>query len=213
MTYLYLALSIIVLSNTAIAAELKKEIAKCASVEGELSRLDCYDKIAKSIGVTKKQTTDQKKSGNWIVDIKKNPIDDTTSISGLLTAQTGQSKWDKPVVLVLRCQSKETEAYISWGSYLGDDNPDVLIRIGDAEASTKSWHTSSEKTSTFYAGNVIEFIKKLERSKKLVAQTTPYLESPITAIFDLSGIDKVVKSIRETCEWDKKDTISIDKNN
>jgi len=203
MKNLLLVLPIIVLCNTAFAVELKKEIAKCASVEGELARLDCYDKLANTVGVSKKGSTNQKKYGKWDLEIKKNPIDDSKTVVGILAAKDGKSKWGKPISLVLRCQSKRTEAYIMWGSYLGDDNPAVLVRIGDAEAATERWSASTDKTATFYKSDAIEFVKSLEKSKKFVAQITPYMESPITAVFDLSGIDKVTTALKETCGWNK----------
>jgi type VI secretion system protein VasI len=35
----------------------------------------------------------------------------------------------------------------------------------------------------------------------LVAQITPYNESPVTAIFDTSGLENAIKPLRETCNW------------
>jgi Type VI secretion system VasI, EvfG, VC_A0118 len=196
-------LPIIFLCNTAYAVELKKEIAKCATVEGELARLNCYDKLADTIGVSKKKLTNQKKTGKWVIDVEKNPIDDSKTIVAILDAKSGISNFGRPVSLLLRCQSKTTDAFINWGSYLGDDSPEVLIRIGDAEATTERWNSSTDKTATFYPGDAIEFVKKLEINKKFVAQITPYMESPITAVFDLNGIEKVTKTLKETCVWDK----------
>jgi hypothetical protein len=203
MKHLLLVLPIIALCNTAFAIEFKSEIAKCASVEGELARLDCYDKLANTAGVNKKKSVNQKKFGKWTLEVNKNPIDDSKTVIGILAAKDGKSKWGRPISLILRCQSKQTDAYITWGSYLGDDSPEVLVRIGDAEAVTERWGASTDKTATFYISDVIGFVKSLEKNKKFVIQITPYMESPITAVFDLSGIDKVTKALKETCEWDK----------
>lgn len=210
MNYMLWVLPAMLLCSTAFATELNKEIAKCAAVDGELARLTCYDKLANTIGVSKKKSTNQKKAGNWIMEIQKNPIDDSKTVISILTAKSGKSKWGSPISLILRCQSKQTEAYINWGSYLGDDSPEVLIRIGDTEAVTERWGSSTDKTATFCSADAIAFVKSLESNKKFVAQVTPYMESPITAIFDLNGIDKVVKSIREICEWDKQEALTIE---
>ena len=210
MRYIFVALSVMVFCNQAFAIEFKKEIAKCASIEGELSRLNCFDKIADSYGISKKKTTGHKKAGKWLIETKKNPLDDSKTIFAALTSQSGSSKWGRPVTLILRCESKKTEAFINWGSYLGEDRPNVLTRIGDAEAIPETWNSSTDMMATFYEGDAILFIKKLESGKKFVAQISPYMESPITAIFDLTGIEKVTKSIRETCEWEKTETTTAD---
>ncbi|MFT7526708.1 MAG: hypothetical protein ACI9LY_001859 [Arenicella sp.] len=39
---------------------------------------------------------------------------------------------------------------------------------------------------------------------KAVFQTTPYNESPVTAIFDISGIDNAIKPIQSNCGWRSK---------
>ncbi|WP_257025488.1 type VI secretion protein [Pseudoalteromonas sp. MIP2626] len=38
-------------------------------------------------------------------------------------------------------------------------------------------------------------------SDKLVAQVTPYNESPATAIFNTTGLKNAIKPLRETCNW------------
>ena len=50
-----------------------------------------------------------------------------------------------------------------------------------------------------YPGNNAAFLEQLLSSDRLVAQTTPYSESPITAVFDLAGLSAAVKPLREVC--------------
>ena len=38
-------------------------------------------------------------------------------------------------------------------------------------------------------------------STKLVAQVTPYNESPVTAIFNTAGLENAIKPLREICSW------------
>ena len=40
----------------------------------------------------------------------------------------------------------------------------------------------------------------LPRRLGMVAQVTPYNENPITAVFDLTGVEEVVAQILEACE-------------
>lgn len=178
-----------------------KDIAKCAALEGDLSRLECYDNLAKANNLAGKQIepTPILEKGKWEVEISKNPIDDTKTVILALVADSGTSKWNKPIVLLVRCQSKYTELFINWGSYLGD-RAVVLSRIGDNQADSYAWNLSSDKIASFYP-KPIPFLKEMMSSNKYVAQLTPYNESPITAIFDTTGMENAIKPLRETCGW------------
>lgn len=58
---------------------------------------------------------------------------------------------------------------------------------------------SSDNSATFYPGDHEELIKRLAVSKRLVARTQPYNESPVTAVFDLTSIREAVTPVREAC--------------
>ena len=103
--------------------------------------------------------------------------------------------------MVLRCKSNTTEAYINWEDFLGLDETTVVTRIGAAQASTRTWLLSTDNKSTFYRGSDIDFIQALMQDDRLVAQITPYNESPVTATFDLRGLSEAIKPLRETCQW------------
>ena len=101
--------------------------------------------------------------------------------------------------MVARCQSNKTNVYINWGEYLGREAI-VLTRIGNNKANTSKWGISTDSKATFN-NKPITFLKTMSKSNKLVAQITPYNESPVTAIFDISGLDNALKPLRETCNW------------
>lgn len=55
---------------------------------------------------------------------------------------------------------------------------------------------------TFYPGSgAIGFIKELMDADRFVAQVTPYNDNPVTAIFDLTGLNQAVQPLQETCGW------------
>ena len=182
---------------------IRKELAKCATIEGELARLDCFDHLTDRAGLTKKAKKETiKGSGKWKVSTEKNPIDDSVTAVAALTADSGASKWNHPITLILRCQSKKSDAFINWDSYLGSDQISTLVRIDNEEAKTTEWNLSTDHNAAFYPGNAaLDFITSLSKAKKLVAQVTPYSESPITAIFDLNGILNAVKPLKDACNW------------
>lgn len=179
----------------------KEQIAKCGSTYGETARLECYDKLADSLGLlqVKPSNSTSSNQGKWRFSSSKNPVDDSKTEILMLEASAGANRYGEPVTLILRCKSNETELYVSWDDYLGRNNQ-VLHRIGNKEAKVTNWTLSTDSKATFKP-NSIPFIKEMLMADKLVLQVTPYNESPVTAIFDTSGLDQAIKTLRETCRW------------
>ena len=142
--------------SVAAQASIEKEIAKCAVKSGDLDRLSCYDNLAKREGLSGPQEEPTKISGkgNWQVSVKTNPVDDSKTVVLALRADSGKSKWGKPVTLMARCKSNTTELYISWNDYLGR-NAEVLTRVGSQDAVTKDWSLSTDSQATFHPRGTI----------------------------------------------------------
>lgn len=140
-------------------------------------------------------------AGKWSASVQTNPIDDTKTVTLYLTANEGKSHMGRMINLVIRCKSNTTELIISWWDYLGLNETSVITRVGNATAEQKMWSLSSNNTATFYPGSPIAFIKSLMSADKLVAQVTPYNESPVTAIFDIRGLTAAIRPLQETCGW------------
>ncbi|SMR77568.1 type VI secretion system-associated protein TagO [Marinobacterium sediminicola] len=189
------------LTATAQAMPTDKEIAACAIVEGDLSRLECYDTLAQRYGLNGPQAQSVNVSGNgkWAVNVETNPIDDSKTVTLLLKADEGQSRWGSPVAMIARCRSNETDLFIVWNDYLGSE-ADVLSRVGTEKARTRRWSMSTDSKATFHP-QPIAFLKSMMEADSLVAQVTPYNESPVTAIFDIKGLREAIKPLRETCHW------------
>lgn len=191
----------LVFSVGSYAAIDDKKYAKCAVIEGDLARLECFDNLAqeKNLDGRQLQPTSIAGKGKWNVSVDVNPIDDSKTVTLVLDADSGKNRWGKPVYLVARCKSNTTDLYIGWNDYLGSE-ADVLTRVGDNKAITQRWSMSTDKTATFHR-KPIPFLKEMLTSSKMVAQVTPYNESPVTAIFNTSGLENVIKPLRETCSW------------
>lgn len=189
------------LAVTAHAAPTEKEIAACAVVSGDLSRLQCYDSLAQQYGLQGPQAQPVNVTGNgkWSVDVETNPIDDSKTVTLLLKADEGSNRWGKPVILIARCKSNSTDLFIAWNDYLGRE-ADVLSRVGEAKAHTRRWSMSTDSKATFHP-QPIAFLKSMMEADTLVAQVTPYNENPVTAIFDTAGLQEAIKPLRETCNW------------
>lgn len=192
------------------AEELTTSIARCAALEGTLDRLECYDRLARKLRLDRPQRvpTEVGDVGDWRVTRDVNPIDDSERVVIGLTASSGRSQWGRPISFVARCKSDKTEAYIIWNDYVGDDSSSVYeewkwvtIRIGDRPARVQRWGVSTDKEATFapaWAGNLL---KEMVGETQLIAQITPFAESPVTAIFDITGIENALKPLSEACNW------------
>ena len=189
-------------SSVAFAQDaLRKDIAQCAVLAGELERLDCYDTIAKNNNLAGEQTQehDITSKGEWDVDIEINPIDDSKTVVLSVGSSSGVSFFGKPGAFVLRCKSNKTDAYISWGNLLGP-RAFVVSRIGKEEAKRKEWHLSTNRKSSFHP-TPVSFIKNMIGHDALVAQITPFGKSPVTATFNISGLENAIVPLREACGW------------
>ncbi|MDH2435597.1 type VI secretion system-associated protein TagO [Pokkaliibacter sp. MBI-7] len=185
-------------------ADEKQEIAKCAAIKGNGERLVCFDTLAEKLGVDKNVvTTKAIDKGKWVVRTETSPIDDSTNVFLTLEAEnyiTSRMTTTKPT-LMLRCKENSTDAFIIWGVYLGLETTEVLTRLDKEKAKTTTWTLSTDNTATFYYGKDIAYIKSLMTHDQLLAQVTPYSESPVTTTFDLRGLSEAIKPLQEACKW------------
>ena len=197
-----LLIALLVVPVSVAHAGIEQDIARCATVLGDLARLECFDQMAKNRGLSgpRSQLTNVSGTGKWKVSAEINPVDDSKTVTLILVADSGRSKWGRPVALVARCMSDKTELYISWNDYLGS-SANVLTRIGSSAALTKRWGLSTDKQASFHPRGTIAFMKEMMGSDRLVAQVTPYNENPVTAVFDTSGLENAIQPLRETCNW------------
>jgi len=204
MMYRPIAASLVValtnLPSAVAQGDVKQSVGRCAIQEGDLQRLVCYDSIAKSLGYSRTPSpTNVAGSGKWQVSNLQNPLDDTRTVALSLGATTGESRYGDPVVLVIRCQSGKINAFINWSSYLGLEQTPVTTRLGAGETKTQRWPLSTDNKASFYPGDAGAFLEQLLSADRFVAQTTPYSESPITAVVELAGLSAAVKPLREVC--------------
>jgi type VI secretion system protein VasI len=210
MKALILSAALLPLTATVSLAAIENDLAKCAAISGDLERLQCFDDLAQAAGLDGPQpvAVHTGDTGKWRVSQETNPIDDTHRVVLALVATEGKSRWGGDIVFIARCRSNETEAYISWGDYLGNDGDiynewkRVTVRVGGEKAREERWSLSTDSQATFaptWAGNLL---KQMASTTKFIAQVTPYNESPRTAIFDTTGMASALKPLAETCGWE-----------
>ena len=145
--------------------------------------------------VAQAETDDSLKNSAWTVNRETDPILDTTNISAQLR-ETGvkRSLFGDGKYLVIRCQERQLDAIIVWGSYgvLGfsvrnDPGSEVIARFDSGTLETESWSHSTNYNATF-APRPDQFVRLLQQHQRLAVRTPvscrrSSLESPFSLTY------------------------------
>lgn len=194
----YQILLLLYAANTQAAIN-KTEFSKCANNTSSLDRLACYDELAQKSGFVSTVKETKRTEGDWRIFTQINPLDDTKTITLSLIASNGSNILGNPISFYVRCKSGKTEVYINWNDYLGSEAI-VTTRVGSKSAETSNWSLSTDKKASF-AQNSMSLLRDITSSNQFVAQITPYNESPVTAVFNTTGLKTALSPILETCNW------------
>lgn len=179
----------------------KKEIALCAAEANTVKRLECYDLLATRHDQSPKETfTSAASKGKWITKTNTDPLTDKSVFIAYLEAESGKGSYGDTVRLLVRCQNNKTEAYINWNSFLGTDGVRVTSRIDKNPAKTSTWDISTDHKASFMP-SAASTLKGFIGATSFVANLTPYSESPITAVFDITGAESAFEDISNGCGW------------
>jgi len=140
-------------------------------------------------------------NGDWITEIKIDPLTDKNIYLASLIASSEKNQWGRDVVLFVRCSNGKTEMFINWGLLVGFfDEQKVTYRVDKENAKSTNWVLSTDKHGTFLS-NPMPVLRRLYCSNSFVANTTPLNSNPITAIFNTEGADQALADIRKACNW------------
>lgn len=187
----------------------KEEIAVCADIATLSIRHTCYDDLAARHGLASANAATAKHeepaapapaTGAWMISVRTDPLTDKEIHSAILIAKTGRSRYGNSQALTVRCSNNQTEMYINWNDYLGSDAY-TTYRVGQAKAVTSNWSLSTDKQAAFFPGSPVATLKQMMESDTFAASITPYNESPVTVVFDITGAAEAFSGIREACNW------------
>lgn len=189
---------------------LEQSVRHCEAVQNDAARLACFDTLAKdlmtatgsdnaaaapSVDAARVQSGSE---GRWLRQSKKDPLDDTETVTIMLVAESGTNRRGTAPTLFIRCKSGKVEVWINWSDYLGR-SAYVTYRLGTATPEMREWDLSNTSSATFYPKNTIDFINQLAATDKFAAKITPYNENPVTATFELTGLTEAVAPVKAAC--------------
>lgn len=181
--------------------------ATCSKIPADLDRLACYDRESGTTPVVHVENT---AATAWQVQTEVSKLTDKKTV--FLTA-TSQSKvtcsWnsESDVWVMIRCEDGITSAIISSSCHMVsspyNDYGKIDYRVDDKPAKSVSMQEStSNKALGLWSGRkAIPFIKQMLGGKHMIVKFTPYGDNPVTAEFDISGIDEAIKTLRTECKW------------
>jgi len=182
---------------------LSSEMQRCSAIEGDTERLACFDALTQSLeSDTEEEALDT--IGNWVLQEQVNPIDASVATAYINEAIEGQTQFGQPIYLTFRCQDGGISAFIIWSTVVGFDTKEVSYRIGTSEGRSDTWYVSSNFQVTFYSQNESvnrQFMQEVAASdnNRFAAQITPDTGNRLTAVFDLTGLDRVSERLLELC--------------
>jgi type VI secretion system protein VasI len=178
-----------------------KALMRCAAETNTVKRLSCFDDFAKANNLAPSSKDATMSAGSkWSVSTDSDPLTDKSVHYAMLEADEGRGRFEDRISLIIRCKSGKTEAYINWNAFLGSDGLSVTSRIDKESAVTSYWSISTDHKASFMPKPVAT-LQKFEGASSFVVNLTPYSESPITAIFDITGAKDAFKNIRQDCKW------------
>jgi hypothetical protein len=140
-------------------------------------------------------------TGAWIVGpVEVDPMTDDRRALAHLEAETGTTSVGGPITLDISCAEGSTGLSVGWGWRLGSERLiDVDTRIGEGEVTTEPWFNSTG-WDTSYGGAESAFIQSLFGESRLALRLTTEA-GPVSAAFDITGIEDAVANVREVCGW------------
>lgn len=69
-------------------------------------------------------------------------------------------------------------------------------RAVDADAST-----DNKALGLWSGGKAIPVVKQMLGKSTMITRMTPFSESPFTATFNISGLNRAIEPLRKACNW------------
>jgi len=179
----------------------------------DAQRLARYDAIIREFNITGVSTLPNvsapQEPSKWIIDQKTDLLTDKTQYFFMRKADSGTNAYGNLPSIIVRFNGEDTEIYINWKTYLGNDTDDfknkskyITTRIDSDEPSTELWDNSTDDRATFYPWyKAIDLVRRLGDKLKLVARCTPYGASPVTAVFDIHGLKELSMPYNAALGW------------
>ena len=180
------------------------DIGLCAGVESDAERLSCYDKIVDQMDVPgmPDRSLMSGSTGNWQYESERSIIDNSiNAYAALKSSNKVDGQWGRQVtpVLVMRCSEGELDSFVNWHQFLGSDQAQVTIRLGDEKPVTDFWPVSNDNKAVFMPVDPELMIQAIGMVDEIAMEVLPFNESARQVLFNTSGSKVVAMRVLSTC--------------
>lgn len=179
---------------------------ECARIDDATKRLACYDQEFSRVAPLPASPT----MGKWQLKSAPSAVPKHTDHTASLVSQGKiQCRWSspRPVQLRIRCLGNTTSVSFETGCYMTSSQyrsyGDVSYRLNYGETRVARMTAgSNDRSLGFWSGEAaIPFIRELLDQSDLTVMMTPYSDEPVSAVFDLRGINEAIAPVRQECGW------------
>lgn len=146
-------------------------------------------------------------ANDWHVYREKSDMDGSTTVRIQKQANAPVEAWMKSVTPDLRVECYENQTRIifiagtNFTPVFGEYGmAEVRVRIDEQPPMKQLWSETTDQEALI-ASNSISLIKKMKDAKVLRVEFTPFNASPVTATFDLAGLEQHIQEVAQTCNW------------
>lgn len=149
-------------------------------------------------------------STTWVVDQTVSPINDTTNVDLNISsehpvpAKLGGALYLK---LAIRCREGKTSLAVNFGDHFmassryGDWGK-VTYRVDRLAAVEARWVHSPDNAELMIEGPpAIELSAAMISARNFLIRAVPFGEKPLTATFNIRGLEDAIAPLRTACVW------------
>jgi type VI secretion system protein VasI len=149
-------------------------------------------------------------TGHWRVQAAPSAVPGRTDhIISLASQSMVKCRWTdpRPAELRIRCLANVTSVLLETGCYMASgatrSDGDVTVQIDSSETRVARMTAGPDgKSLGIWSGDrAIPFVRTLLGKSALSVRMTPHSDEPVSAVFDLRGIDTAIAPARTACGW------------
>ena len=199
---------LVMLATQAIAEDISNS---CHPLTNAIERLQCYDNHTDYQNLSNTFNDKPSSIPKKDVGLQWGHSEDTSAMYNRkdvwlwVSSTNGQGTSygsEKNARLELRCMDNKTNIYITFDTYINEDQS-VRYKIDDDKIKSVYMRpfTSNDGLGIFNGNKAIPFIKNLFDRNKIIFQFKSYRNPSLEFVFNVSGLRNQIAELSKACEW------------